>query len=297
MIDLRSIYSKHAERFDVVRQSSSVERPYLERALHVAGEARSILDLGCGTAEPIAGFFIRRGHRVTGVDFSEAMLTICRRRFPDMDWLAADMRDLQLGATFDIVLAWESFFHLPPDDQRGMFPVFRAHVRPGGALVFTSGLEEESAVGGSLFGDPLYHASLSTSEYERRLEQSGFSVALHVIEDPECGGRTIWIARREGESGLLGRDDPATLDTSSPCVACSSRRIASARPPIPKQISRGRFMVSRGPPRWLDVSARAAPGRARRRPCRRREGRRSRPGPDRFATTRTRLSRPSRSAA
>jgi hypothetical protein len=37
--------------------------------------------------------------------------------------------------TFDGVLAWDSFFHLTPDDQRGMFAVFSVHVAKDATLM------------------------------------------------------------------------------------------------------------------------------------------------------------------
>ena len=49
------------------------------------------------------------------------------------------MRSLALGRTFDGIVAWDSFFHLTWDDQRRIFPVFRAHAATGAALMFTSG--------------------------------------------------------------------------------------------------------------------------------------------------------------
>ena len=45
------------------------------------------------------------------------------------------------------------------------------------------------------WGDPLYHASLAATEYEALLTQSGFEVVEHVVEDPQPGGRTVWLAR------------------------------------------------------------------------------------------------------
>ena len=37
------------------------------------------------------------------------------------------MRALSLKQTFQGILAWDSFFHLKPADQRKMFAVFRNH--------------------------------------------------------------------------------------------------------------------------------------------------------------------------
>ncbi len=173
-----------------------MELPYLEKATALAPPPGRVLDLGCGGGEPLARYFVDAGYRVTGIDTVDEMLEMCRARFPDMTWLRADMRRLDLAERFDIVIAWDSFFHLRPDDQRGMFATFRQHTAPGGVLVFTSGLTEGEAVGGDLFGDPLYPASLDTQEYARLLDRHGYGVVLHSVEDPDCGGHTVWIARR-----------------------------------------------------------------------------------------------------
>jgi hypothetical protein len=61
--------------------------------------------------------------------------------------------------------------------------------------MFTSGPAHGVAIG-SFHGEPLYHASLDVDEYGSLLDQSGFDVMDHVIEDPACGGHTIWLAQR-----------------------------------------------------------------------------------------------------
>ncbi|MEM9173725.1 MAG: class I SAM-dependent methyltransferase [Myxococcota bacterium] len=196
MVDLRALYTKHAAAFDELRTGSTMEQPYLERVARTAEGAERMLDLGCGSSEPIARFFIERGYAVTGFDFSRTMLGIARRRHPDMTWIAGDMRALALATAFDVLIAWDSFFHLSPEDQRGMFPIFRDHVRVGGALLFTSGTEEGGGDGGDLFGDTLYHGSLATAEYAEQLDRHGFDVVDHRVSDPECGYHTIWTAKR-----------------------------------------------------------------------------------------------------
>jgi len=103
------------------------------------------------------------------------------------------MRKLALQRRFDAVIAWDSFFHLTQDDQRGMFAVFRDHVAPDGLLLFTSG-PGDGVVVGELYGRALYHASLSAEEYRTLLDGHGFSVLRHCVEDPACGGHTVWLA-------------------------------------------------------------------------------------------------------
>jgi hypothetical protein len=48
-----------------------------------------------------------------------------------------------------------------------------------------------------LESEPLYHESLDGTEYRALLAQNGFGVVAHVVEDPTCGGRTIWLAQRQ----------------------------------------------------------------------------------------------------
>jgi hypothetical protein len=78
-----------------------------------------------------------------------------------------------------------------------MFSRLQAHAAPGAALMFTSGDTEGEAIG-KLGGDPLYHGSLDPAEYRILLDAAGFSVVAHVVKDPACGHRTIWLARQRG---------------------------------------------------------------------------------------------------
>ena len=106
------------------------------------------------------------------------------------------MRALSLGRRFRGLVAWDSFFHLPHEDQRRMFPVFRAHAAPGASLLFTSGPSHGEAIG-DYRGEPLYHASLAASEYRSLLLSNGFDVVAHATEHPDRGGHTVWLARLE----------------------------------------------------------------------------------------------------
>lgn len=190
-----STYESVAAEYDRLRSRGLMERPYLERVLAALPPGGSVLDLGCGMGEPIARFFIEAGCRVTGVDAAPSLLALCRARFPEHSWIESDMRRLDLGRRFDALVAWDSFFHLPQDDQRAMFGVFERHAAPSASLLFTSGTEDGTAVG-SVAGRPLYHASLASIEYERLLVAHGFAVSLHRVADPDCGDHTVWWAER-----------------------------------------------------------------------------------------------------
>ena len=168
MTDVWRFYERLADTWDRDRgiPGRLMERPYLDRSHRGSSRVRGVLDLGCGSGEPIARYFIERGYDVTGVDAAPAMIALCRKRFPSCTWIEADMRTLALGRRFDAIIAWDSFFHLDQDEQRAMFPVFQHHIEPGGMLLFTSGPEAGAAIG-SMYGEDLFHASLAPDEYRR----------------------------------------------------------------------------------------------------------------------------------
>jgi ubiquinone/menaquinone biosynthesis C-methylase UbiE len=186
-------YEQIVEWFDNARTKTLMESKYLHLILQYLPPGGSILDLGCGTGEPIAQFFIHKDFKITGVDGSQKMIALCKKRFPTEEWIVSDMRQINFSRQFDAILAWHSFFHLDHDSQRNMFKLFEKHIKPGGILAFTSG-EEEGEIWSDNGGQELYHASLNTSEYESLLTSSSFKTLIHTTCDPECGGATVWLA-------------------------------------------------------------------------------------------------------
>jgi SAM-dependent methyltransferase len=195
--DIIWLYERHAYHWvtDRNRTGVSFEKPWPDRLIAVLPAGRQILDIGCGSGEPIADYMITQGYDVTGIDTSPALVSSCRKRQPNHRWLIADMRKLALAMRFAGLIAWDSFFHLTPEDQTFMFPIFRAHAAPGAGLLFTSGPRHGEAIG-EFHGDALYHASLAPDEYRSLLAANDFSVVTEKMEDPECGGHSVWLARR-----------------------------------------------------------------------------------------------------
>lgn len=193
------LYERHAAGWDEDRGLSRPpgERGWIARFTKAAEPGSCLLDLGCGSGLPITPDLLAAGHSVMGVDGAPSLIALCRARFPDQKWLAADMRQLNLERQFGGVLAWHSLFHLSPDDQAEMFPVFARHMAPGAPLMFTSGTEAGETIG-SWRGEPLYHASLSLAGYEALLAENGLQLIKRVVSDPDCGGATIWLAQRAG---------------------------------------------------------------------------------------------------
>ena len=136
----------YAGAYDALYQDKDYEAEcdFLEQifARYAQAPIRTILDLGCGTgghALPLA----RRGHTVTGVDHSETMLAEARRKIISQgvgscDFVQGDIRTLDLGQTFDAVIAMFAVisYQTANADLAAAFAAARRHLVPGGLFVF-----------------------------------------------------------------------------------------------------------------------------------------------------------------
>lgn len=102
-------------------------------------EPKRVLDLACGTGNVLLELR-RRGYEVAGVDGSEAMIRVARRKVPaEVPLYYQDFRALSLSPPpFDAcVCLFDSLnYLLHPNDLLQTFRGVRRHLVPGGLLVF-----------------------------------------------------------------------------------------------------------------------------------------------------------------
>jgi SAM-dependent methyltransferase len=100
-----------------------------------------VLDLGVGGGRTTS-YLSRVGSRYVGVDYSEAMIRACRRKFPDLDFVLAEASDLSLfeDASFDaVVFSFNGLDCVVPQEKRSrcLQECWRV-LRPTGIFVFSS---------------------------------------------------------------------------------------------------------------------------------------------------------------
>lgn len=136
------IFDRWASVYDLVYSYVRDDIPfYVDEARRSGGP---VLELGCGTgrvAVPVA----EAGVQIVGLDYSQAMLAIARRKAlasrPESGRLAlvrADMRHFHLNHRFELVIIpFRGFLSLlTVQDQVRTLVNVREHLVPGGRLVF-----------------------------------------------------------------------------------------------------------------------------------------------------------------
>ena len=125
--------AQYQQRFDALAASGA----------HVHGEAdflcalnpRSVLDAGCGTGR-VARELAARGIDVAGVDAEPSMIAAARERSPELAWRVADLAELVLDRTFDVVvMAGNVLLFTQPGTNAAVVAACARHVAPQGALV------------------------------------------------------------------------------------------------------------------------------------------------------------------
>ncbi|MEU7474147.1 class I SAM-dependent methyltransferase [Streptomyces sp. NPDC044984] len=99
-----------------------------------------VLDLGCGTGS-LSLLAAERGHRVTGVDRSPAMVALAREKLAGRDavFLVGDATAPPVGEErYDAVLVRHVLWTLPEPDRA--LRHWRDLLRPGGRLVLVEGV-------------------------------------------------------------------------------------------------------------------------------------------------------------
>lgn len=134
-------FSLIAEAYDTVYVSRQDIDFFVEMAERCGGP---VLEVGCGTGRVLIPT-ARAGHRIVGMDLSDQMLDVCRRKIraeagevqDRTELVRGDMREFDLGQRFALVtIPFRPFQHLiTPEDQVSCLTCIHRHLEPGGRLV------------------------------------------------------------------------------------------------------------------------------------------------------------------
>jgi SAM-dependent methyltransferase len=162
------------------------DRELLERFARRVRLTGPVLDVGCGPGH-VSRFLDERGVEVAGVDLSPGMLEKARALNPDLPFIQADMRALELPEQSLVgMVALYSIIHLPRAELGAVFAGWRRLLRPGAPLLLAFHVGSETRHLDEWWGHPVaVDVSFFTSrEVEAQLAEAGFAVEAAVEREP-----------------------------------------------------------------------------------------------------------------
>ena len=133
--DVRRMFDRIAPVYDAMNRvmTGGLDRRWRRTtAQAVVREGDRVLDACCGTGD-LALAALAAGGRVTGLDFSEAMLERARRKSAEIDWVAGDLLALPFpDGSFDAATVGFGVRNVA-DLERALVELGRV-LRPGGRL-------------------------------------------------------------------------------------------------------------------------------------------------------------------
>jgi 2-polyprenyl-3-methyl-5-hydroxy-6-metoxy-1,4-benzoquinol methylase len=206
-MDLKSTYNKIAEDWDKDHADDSWWKDGTERFASLFRSGASILDVGCGSGEK-AKLFEEKNFAVTGIDFSEKMLEIARRRVPLGEFFSIDLYDLSgLSKRFDGIFAQAVLLHIPKKDVRDIIRSLKEKLNPGGyfyvAVKERRPGEKEEVVKENDYGYEYerFFSYFTLEEVRKYFLDEGLEI---VHEGITHSGRRNWI-QIIGKKGLKNR--------------------------------------------------------------------------------------------
>lgn len=130
-------YEDFSKVYDQIMDQDLYERWLKFSQRHFSSSTKTILELASGSGE-LALRFEKAGYEVTGLDISEEMLTLARKKSMKSEFFKGDMRDFDLVKKFDAITCYsDSLCYLANlEELSNTFQTVYRHLNDGGCFIF-----------------------------------------------------------------------------------------------------------------------------------------------------------------
>lgn len=158
-----------------------------KRALSFVKNKGKALDVGCGCTGRIIDLLLEEGFSPEGLDISEAMITLARKKHPEINFHQQDICEWETNVCYDLISAWDSIWHIPLNQQEKVLSKLVSKLNSDGVLIFSfGGLDKEGEHTDDFMGPQVYYSTLGTNGFLALLSSLGCSCRhLEYDQQPE----------------------------------------------------------------------------------------------------------------
>jgi SAM-dependent methyltransferase len=195
--------------------------------------AASLLDVGCGPGRHLQ--HLRDYYRVEGLDISQVMLNQAQLKVANVPLHVADMRDFDLGHTFDAVICLSSAIASMTNlhDLHRAISVMARHLNSGGVLIVEPWDDPETA-------------PPSSEPYLTSYEDAGRKIVMMeigILDDRIWQQETHWlVGTSERIQHVVERQEQGAFTRAEQIAALEDAGLRTTHDPIGLPLRRGLYI-------------------------------------------------------
>ncbi|RAU82808.1 class I SAM-dependent methyltransferase [Pontibacter arcticus] len=171
-------YDKIADWWQAYHKDSDYGMAQIRRAISYCKNKGVALDVGCGSGGRITSELLREGFEVTGLDVSKKMIELALEQHPEVTFMVQDICSWEPIRTYNLIIAWDSIFHVPLAEQPAVVAKLCNALQPDGILIYTFG-DATGEHTSEWLNDTFYYSSI------------GITQNLRVILENNCQPRHL----------------------------------------------------------------------------------------------------------
>lgn len=184
-----------------------LEKPALDETITHLQPGASVLDVGCGSAKPIAAYLAQCGFDVYGVDISPKLIQYAEQIIPKEKLFVSDICDFETKLKFDAIICWFTLFHIHATEHLEVLRKFYSLLKSEGLLLITFAdtshaidtshiIIDEHTIESEMFGERFCHSGRPASENIILMKKAGFNIITDKIDQP---GNQVVLSRKGRE--------------------------------------------------------------------------------------------------